>query len=542
MRQSKRFSIATALVLVVGCGAPGERWIDEGEWVKGGAGKEDASAVAVFLDFELDGELLTSSTWNVEGVIEDQLLYTVGQLNGDRAVSRIDRLELTNVTQTAEGDKTRVRYHAKTVVAWGKKSNVPASYTFTLPLDMSYQGQAAFITKYKASCVEAGAHDVDSGTMWYYWRPARCTADAADVIEVEAAVSPSPIATTGKYPEYHKVWEDDALKVVAVFGKYEDGATSGDAGISAYNRFVSSIESMLAPHNLTTTPEQVPSAPGVDVPDVELRATLADGKAVEVVALLVDSVRSAPASFTKRYEQLSSHADLIAYNGHSGLGANIRALAGKGRWIAGQYVVLFMNGCDTYAYVDSALAKAHAAVNPGDPKGTKHVDVVTNAMPSFFGNMANATLALVRGLMDHNAPRTYEKIFESVSSSQVVLVSGEEDNVYVPGYDDDPDDDPPPPSWSGMLESGTVQKGEERRYSTPKLRPGSYSFTLSGDGDADLYVRVGTAPTSTLYDCRPYKSGSGEACSVQLNTAAEVHVMVRGWAASSTYELSGQTE
>ena len=38
--------------------------------------------------------------------------------------------------------------------------------------------------------------------------------------------------TTGKYPEYDKVWEDGTLRVVAIFGKYEDGATtSSDAGI-----------------------------------------------------------------------------------------------------------------------------------------------------------------------------------------------------------------------------------------------------------------------------------------------------------------------
>jgi hypothetical protein len=521
--------------------------IDESQLTKADPGKADSSAVAAFLDFEFDGELVTNYAYNPEGVIEDQLLYTVGQLNGDRAVSRIDRLELTNIqkTQTDDG-KTRITYHAKTVVAWGQKNNVPQSYSFILPLDMSYGGQSDFIEKYSHDCVEYGAHDVDSGTMWYYWRPdtSRCHLADGDTITAEATVSMSQISTTGKYPEYHKVWEDKALKVVAVFGKYDEGATGGDAGISAYNRFVSSIKSLLASHNLTTTPETVPSSPGVEVPDIEFRATLPGGHAVEVVALLVDSVRSAGQTFNQRYEALSSHADLIAYNGHSGLGANIRALARKGKWVAGQYVVVFMNGCDTYAYVDSALADAHAQVNPDDPKGTKHVDVVTNAMPSFFGNMANATLALVRGLMAHDAPKTYEKIFDDISTSQVVLVSGEDDNVYVPGYDDDDDDDddPPPPPWSGLSESGTVAKDEEQHYATPELPAGRYLFTLSGDNDADLYVRIGEAPTTALYDCRPYKTGSAEVCKVDLPSAAKIHVMVRGWAQSSTYQLVGQPE
>lgn len=523
---------------LLGCEAdPGAQL--EGEWVKAPLGKDDASAVALFLDFEFDGELLASSSYSPKSVIEDQLLYTVGQLNGDRSVSRIDRLELTKIqTSSTDDGKTRITYHAKTVVAWGKKNDVPVSYSFELPRDMSYKGQQDFIDKYKHDCVDWGAHDVDSGTMWYYWRPDNCEPEAADIIVAEAAVSTSPISTTGKYPEYHKVWEDKALKVVAVFGKYEEGATSSDSGISAYNSFVRSTKQLLAPHAPTTKPETVPDSPGVDVPDVEFSATLADGKQVEVVALLVDSVRSANHDFTQRYEQLSSQADLIAYNGHSGLGANIRALAGKGKWVAGQYVVVFMNGCDTYAYVDSALADAHAAVNADDPKGTRYVDVVTNAMPSFFGNMADSSLALMRGLLAYDAPRTYETIFNSISSSQVVLVSGEEDNVYVPGHDDD-EPPPPPADWTGMSESGLVAKAAEQRHSTPALAAGTYLFTLTGDGDADLYVRVGTAPTTTLYDCRPYKTGSSEACKVELSTTAPIHVMVRGWAASSTYQLVG---
>jgi hypothetical protein len=280
--------------------------------------------------------------------------------------------------------------------------------------------------------------------MWYYWRPEAfgCELEQDEVIRVTATVRKSDIATTGKYPEYHKIWEDDVFKVVAVFSQYEEEAKSYDSGIAAYNTFVGEIRRALEDHNPTTQPPTIPPSPGAKLPDVEFKATLPDGKRIEVVALLVASIGSAGPEFDERYESLSSQADLIAYSGHSGLGANIRALARKGRWIQGQYAVVFMNGCDTYAYVDSALSDAHAAVNPDDPVGTKYVDVVTNAMPSYFSNMPHATMALLKGLLDHAAPKTYEQIFENISSSQVVLVSGEEDNVYVPGYVDQGNDDP----------------------------------------------------------------------------------------------------
>lgn len=512
------------------------------DYVKGEEGKEDSSALATVLDFEFDGQLATDYAWDTRRVIQDQLLYTIGHLNENQAVGRLDKLDLTNITTSAGANgKTIVSYHAKMPVAWGSKTNLPTTYTLTLPLDVSYSGQEAFTTKYKETCVEWGAHDVDTGSMWYYYRPAKsgCKLADADVIKLPVTVTVSAVNTTGKYPEYHKVWEDNAFKLVAVFGKYEDGATSSsDAGISAFNEFVGAIRTRLSSYGVTSTPETVPSSPGVATPDVEFRATMADGKTIQVNALLVDNVASATTAFYDRYEGLSTRADLIVYNGHAGLGQNVRALAKKGKWVAGQYVIVFMNGCDTFAYVDGSLAQTRASVNPDDPTGTKYMEIVTNAMPAYFASDSEATMAMVNGLLSFDAPRTYERMFKDVDSHQIVLVTGEQDNVYVPGYTPE-DPTPTPEAWAGMSESGSVAKNEEQRFETPSLEAGTYAFDMTGTGDADLYVRVGTAPTTQLYDCRPYRSGSKESCVVNLTTPAPIHVMVRGYAASSTFALTG---
>ena len=532
-------------VLAVACavdtaepGGPGTQTIDSGDMVKPEEGKADASHIAVFLEFEFDGEVLVSSAWNTKRAIEDQMLYTIGLLNGEKSVARLDKLELSNIqTAAAEGGKTRVTYHAKLPVAWGKKDAVPTTFTLRMPKDGTYQGYEAFTAKYSHDCVDFGAHDVDAGSMWYYYRPktSRCTLAAEDVVDLTAEVRASGTQTTGKYPEYDKVWEDDALEVVAIYGKYEDGATtSSDAGISAYNEFVNAMKSRLSSQGLTTTPESFPSSPGVGIPDITFNGVLTDGKKIRVTALLVDNVRTAGPTFDQRYASLTPSADFIVYNGHAGLGANVRALAQKGKWKAGQYAVVFMNGCDTYAYVDSALWDAHAAVNADDPTGTKYVDVINNAMPSYFSNMPESTLAIFDALANHAEPATYEGIFKKISSSQVILVSGEEDNVFVPGGGGGQ-----PEEWAGMNEANTVAKNAATRFETPTLAAGRYVFEMTGTADADLYVRVGSAPTKSLYDCRPYKAGSKESCSVEITTPAPVHVMVRGWAASSNFTLVG---
>ena len=84
----------------------------------------------------------------------------------------------------------------------------------------------------------------------------------------------------------------------------------------------------------------------------------------------------------------------------------MRRLARIGAWQTGQYAIVFMNGCDRYACIDSALADAHAEVNPDDPEGTRYLDVVANAMPFYVSATPEATMAIFRGLMSYDGPMT----------------------------------------------------------------------------------------------------------------------------------------
>jgi hypothetical protein len=66
------------------------------------------------------------------------------------------------------------------------------------------------------------------------------------------------------------------------------------------------------------------------------------------------------------------------------------------------------------------------------------------------------------------------------------------------------------------------------------------SFVISGgSGDADMYVRLGSAPTTTSYTCRPYLTGNNETCSFTAPTAGTYHVSVRAYATFSGVTLKG---
>ena len=68
----------------------------------------------------------------------------------------------------------------------------------------------------------------------------------------------------------------------------------------------------------------------------------------------------------------------------------------------------------------------------------------------------------------------------------------------------------------------------------------SVVFTISGGtGDADMYVRIGAAPTTSTYNCRPYNTGNSETCTFTPTTATTYYVNVRAYAAYSGVSLKG---
>ena len=66
------------------------------------------------------------------------------------------------------------------------------------------------------------------------------------------------------------------------------------------------------------------------------------------------------------------------------------------------------------------------------------------------------------------------------------------------------------------------------------------SFTITGGtGDADLYVRFGSPPTESTYDCRPWKNGNEETCSQATPATGTWYAMVRAYNPFSGVTLTG---
>jgi serine protease len=70
--------------------------------------------------------------------------------------------------------------------------------------------------------------------------------------------------------------------------------------------------------------------------------------------------------------------------------------------------------------------------------------------------------------------------------------------------------------------------------------PANKTLTVAmsgGNGDADLYVKAGSQPSTSSFDCRPYKNGNNETCSLTPTVETTYHVMMLGYTSYSGISL-----
>ena len=115
----------------------------------------------------------------------------------------------------------------------------------------------------------------------------------------------------------------------------------------------------------------------------------------------------------------------------------------------------------------------------------------------------------------------------------------------VSGGNPDPDPDPEPGDTvltKGVAKTGlSASTGNSLNYTMAVPSGASnLTFTMSGGtGDADLYVRFGSAPTDTTYTCRPYLNGNNETCTIAAPSAGTYYVRVKAYSSFSGVSLVG---
>ncbi len=95
---------------------------------------------------------------------------------------------------------------------------------------------------------------------------------------------------------------------------------------------------------------------------------------------------------------------------------------------------------------------------------------------------------------------------------------------------------------NGVAQTGLSGSTGSEQFFTLDVPSGAtnLSFVMSGgSGDADLYVKFGSAPTTSSWDCRPYAGGNSESCPISPAQTGTYHVMIRAYSTFSGVSLTG---
>ena len=132
-------------------------------------------------------------------------------------------------------------------------------------------------------------------------------------------------------------------------------------------------------------------------------------------------------------------------------------------------------------------------------------------------------------------------IINAATANKITDVQGSPNRLLYSFFDGST----PPPS--NMLSNGVTvtglaaSTGNSVNYtmSAPSGSSNLKFVITGGTGDADLYVKYGSAPTDTVYDCRPYLSGNEETCSFASPSSGTWYVRVKAYSSYSGVSLTG---
>jgi C1A family cysteine protease len=125
-------------------------------------------------------------------------------------------------------------------------------------------------------------------------------------------------------------------------------------------------------------------------------------------------------------------------------------------------------------------------------------------------------------------------------------VSGIGTNAAYVTYSNTPDPDPEPDPEDGEITNGqtisdlSAARGEWLHYyiNVPENASNLRVNISGGTGDADLYTLYGAQPTSSEYDCRPYRYGNNEVCIHEAPQAGIWHIGLQAYVAFSGVALT----
>lgn len=381
---------------------------------------------------------------------------------GESASLRFLRTELLLDSEMAirDGRTWRLYYSYQAKVVFDKRAFRTQS-SRSLPIVLPRDPEAIYALGVRGGinrCTDS--HYNSESDFWYFWDPRMpgcpLAQSSEEVLTFSGSLRELP-NTKRTYPEYDRLYGDNkngSTLRAAVFLGYIDDLPNlrtprrRDNGYAALRQVESELKNLgfeLAERQdafrIRSNGTQMAGINfrRVYTKEVESQGEYREGaQKVEVELLLADtSISSRDATFHHYLVPALKQADILVYDGHSGLGGNLDLDQIRGeRLDPAKYQIFYFNGCSSYPYFKQMFIDAKG--------GTQSLDVVTSGLPTLTDTAGPNVIAFLRPLLEGRT-WSYQRLLGALETSNgengtyLTGVSGDEDNQYEPKRGDSED-------------------------------------------------------------------------------------------------------
>jgi hypothetical protein len=287
-------------------------------------------------------------------------------------------------------------------------------------------------------------HYNSEGDFWYFWDPelAGCPlrGNREDVLYLPASLERLP-STQVTYPEYDRLYGDngngDELEIAVFLGYINDldGAgdlqdpARGDYGAKALKFVENSLRErgfrLKGGRDAFREHADGKVYPGINF--FRLYENEVGGVKTRVRLLLSDTnVASKDATFHRHVKRALEQSDIVVYDGHSGLGANLDLRSIGGPVLdPKKYQIFYFNGCSSYPYFNGEYLKAKG--------GSRNLEIVLSGLPTYVDSAGPNVTAFLAPFLEGKT-LSYQAMLRLIEAS-----NGEENGTYLTGVIGDED-------------------------------------------------------------------------------------------------------
>lgn len=394
------------------------------------------------LETPLKQDQLKSAPVEVNKAVTDQLAYLIGHLQSGSFIASYQypgvigkkyEVELLDVTAPENGKQFltyrfegKVNFHSS-VFSTSNVRYVPLK----MPLN-PYDIYAHAFVKGKNECV---SEESTPTSFFYFWDTEKencpLKGDKELVLHLTGKLEQKS-NTVMTWPEYDQLYARPELNIAVFFGYINEidftRINPEDEGFLSYQNFK---KNMLA-QDFVILKEKT-AAPGIAL-SILFEKTIINQfgltQKIKVNVLLSDTAWASPdRTFAAAYQDALENAQIVTYDGHSGLGKNLSLINFPATQWNNDYQLFYFNGCSSYAYYTDMYFVAK-------PGGTRNLDIISTGLPTPTSTSAPNMMAFLQPFLDGKI-ESFQSLLVGMENSNrgetyLSGVNGDEDNVFRP--------------------------------------------------------------------------------------------------------------